>query len=174
MPVIDYKKVVTLAATVLVLSLFIYLPDLVFFLKNHVFNYAITGIIIVTILLLVPVCLFFFNLRIYYYLLALIAAFTPVALLPVFLINSVPNVEMLGLVLETNYHEVLELLGWWQLLLLLFSMLLFFGAFVLIAKRLPRKISFKTGLVVSLLSLGAFLCIPFLRTTILKYYPIVI
>jgi glucan phosphoethanolaminetransferase (alkaline phosphatase superfamily) len=126
------------------------------------------------VLLLVPVALFFYNLRIYYYILALIAAFTPLALLPVLLINSVPNVEMLGLVLETNYNEVTELLGWWLLLLLLLFVVLFFAGFVWLSKKLPKRLPLKTALLISALSLGAFLCVPFLRTTILKYYPIVI
>lgn len=171
---IAYRKWMRLAATVLLLSLFIYLPDLVFFLKNSVYNYAITGVIIVTILFLVPVALFFYNLKIYYYLLAFIAAFTPIALVPVLLINSVPNVEMLGLVLETNYHEVTELLGWWQLLFLLLLIVLFFIGFVKLSKKLPQRLHFKTAILISLFSLGAFLCIPFLRTTVLNYYPIVI
>jgi glucan phosphoethanolaminetransferase (alkaline phosphatase superfamily) len=171
---VDYRKVIVIASTVLILSLFIFLPDLFFFLKNGVYNYAFTGVIIVTVLLLVPIVLFFYNLKIYYYLLAAIAAFTPIALLPVLLINSVPNVEMLGLVLETNYHEVTELLDWGQILLLLLFIILFFVGFVGLSKKLPRRLPFKTAALVSALSLGAFLCVPFLRTTILKYYPIII
>lgn len=171
---IDSKRGIIIAGTVLMLSMLIFLPDLFFFLKNHVYNYAFTGVIIVTILFLVPVVLFFYNLKIYYYILAVLAAFTPIALLPVFLINSVPNVEMIGLVLDTNYHEVTELLGWWQLLLLLFFMIVFVVGFVKLSKKLPKKIPFKTALLISGLALGGFLCVPFLRTTVMRYYPIII
>lgn len=172
--VIGYKRGIIIAGTVLLLSMLIFLPDLFFFLKNSVFNYAFTGVIIVTVLLLVPVVLFFYNLKIYYYVLAVLAAFTPIALLPVFLINSVPNVEMLGLVLDTNYHEVTELLGWWQILLVVLSMALFFFLFVKLSKKLPKKIPFQTALLISAVALGGFLCVPFLRTTVMRYYPIVI
>ena len=166
---INYKRAATFAIAVFLLVCLIFCPDLVFFLKNGVYNYAIAGIIIVTMLLLVPIVLFSYNLKIYYYILAFIAALTPIAVLPVFLINSLPNTEMLGLVLETNSHEAMELMGW-KMLIVPLIMIAFFVAFLLISKRLPRKVNFKKAALISLVSLCCFLVIPFLRSTALVYY----
>ena len=166
----DWKRAASLLLVVLILSLFIYLPDLVFFLKNGVYDYAVIGIIIVTLLVLIPVVFFFYNLKIYYYILALLAALTPFALLPVFLINSMVNSEMLGLVLETNYNEATELLGWWQIVFIVAVIILFFILFVKVSKKLPQKLSFKTAALISVFSLSAFLTLPLFRTTAPEHY----
>lgn len=157
------------ALLVLLLSLLIFLPDAVYFLKNGVYNYLFIGMLVVPLLLLTPTVLFSLNLRIYYYILAAVSMLTPIALLPVLLINSQPNSEMLGLMLDTNYHEVTELLGW-RILLVVVIMLAFLIGFIKLSRKLPRRISLKSGLIISLISLGIFLTLPFLRTTILNYY----
>lgn len=151
------------------LTLLIFLPDVVYFLKNGVYNYLLIGMLVVPMLFLIPTVLFSFNLNIYYYILAIIAALTPIALLPVLLINSQPNSEMLGLMLDTNYHEVIELLGW-RLILIVLLMVLFFIVFLKITRKLPKKISWKKGILVSLIALSCFLVLPFLRTTALRFY----
>jgi len=157
------------AILILLLSLLIFLPDAVYFLRNGVYNYLLVGMVVVPLLLLVPTGLFFFNLRIYYTILAILSMATPIALLPVLLINSQPNSEMLGLVLDTNYHEVTELLGWriWIIALVMLAFLLIFLA---LSKKLPAKINIKKGLAISGFALMVFLLLPFTRTTILGYY----
>lgn len=162
-------KIAFVALILFVLNLLIFLPDAVYLFKNKVFNYLLIGFIISPLLLTIPTVLFFWNMRVYYYILALISAFTPIALLPVFLINSQPNTEMLGLILDTNYHEVTELMGW-RLIPLILLCIVFFVVFVLISKKLPGTLSFKRAGMISLIAIALFLLTPFTRTTKTEYY----
>lgn len=163
------RETIKILISILIIVILVFFPDLFFFLKNRVYNYALTGVVIVTVLLLVPVVLFFYNLRIYYWILAFIASLLPLAILPVILVNSLPNSEMLGLVLETNSHEASELLGW-KIFLMPVVMILIFLLVLKVSKGLPSKINFKKAALISLISLAAFLSIPFLRTFSITYY----
>lgn len=162
-----YYLIITLL-TVLILA-----PDLVFFIKNRVLNYAISGIFIVQALLFIPVVLFSRNLRIYYWILAIIVALTPVMLFSVFYMNIQVNAEMVGLVLDTNKDELMELLGW-KIILAIAGIIFFGWLFLNISSQLPKKISWKTGLIVSLIGLVSFGVLPFLRGTKLPEYRIMI
>ncbi|HUP13689.1 MAG TPA: hypothetical protein VM187_15815 [Niastella sp.] len=164
----EARKLFRLVSILLVLTILLFLPDLFFFLKNGIYDYAFTGLVIVAMLLMVPVVLFARRLRIYYYILSFFACLTPIMLLPVLLVNSLPNAEMLGLVLETNYHEVTELLGW-KLVLLPILMVVFFVLFLRITRLLPQKIAYKKGALISGICILAFLSIPFLRTMSYRY-----
>lgn len=166
---LNYKKLASLLLTVLILVCLIFLPDLFYFLKNGVYNYAVAGVVIVTMLLLVPIVFFYYNLKIYYYILAVLAALTPIAIVPVLLINSLPNTEMIGLVLETNPHEARELMGW-KIFAFPIFLILFFLLFVRVSKKLPKRIPFSRALIISLLALAGFFLIPLLRTTAMIYY----
>lgn len=157
------------AIIVLLLSALIFLPDIVYFSKNGVYNYLLIGMAVVPMLLLIPTALFSANLRIYYVLLGIIVMFSPVALLPVLLINSQPNSEMIGLMLDTNYYEVKELLGW-RIFLILLMMVAFFIVFIWLSSKLPRKIKFSLGFTISAIAMGLFLLLPFTRTTLLSYH----
>lgn len=151
------------------LTILVILPDLFFFFKNSVVNYAVSGFFIVQLLLLIPVLIFFRNLRVYYWILAFIVAFIPVMLLSVLYMNIQVNAEMIGLVLDTNVSETMELLGW-RIFLLVGIMALSVWVFIKLAYRLPKRLSFKEALVVSLIGIGGFMIIPLARTTDLRYY----
>ena len=155
------------------LTVLILLPDLVFFIKNKVLNYAISGIFIVQALLFIPIILFCRNLKIYYWILAIVVALTPVMLFSVFYMNIQVNAEMVGLVLDTNKDELMELLGW-KIILAIAGIIFFGWLFLKISSKLPQKISWKTGLIVSLIGLVSFGILPFLRGTKLPEYRIMI
>lgn len=166
---VSIKKLAILGLLLFILTLLIFLPDFVFLFRNKVYNYLLIGLVVVPVLLLIPTVLFFWNLRVYYFILALVSAFTPLTILPVLLINSQPNTEMLGLVLDTNYHEVEELMGW-KLFILPVLMILFFLLFLKVSSKLPKKLSLKTAGLISGGALVFFLLLPFTRTTATAYY----
>lgn len=157
------------AAIIGILILLIYLPDAVFFVKNNVVNYLVIGVVVVGLMLLLPVFAFSGHLRIYYFLISFVVGLSPVSILPVLLINSQPNTEMLGLLLDTNPQEVLELLGFKLLIVLLMCVVMFWITYR-ICKLLPSNISYKKGLVISGVAAAFFLSAPLFRTTDLTYY----
>lgn len=170
------KKILTIikqsykpAIIVLLLSALIFLPDIVYFSKNGVYNYLLIGMVVVPMLLLIPTVLFSFNLRIYYVLLAIVVMFAPIALLPVLLINSQPNSEMIGLMLDTNYYEVKELLGW-RIFIIILMMVAFFIMFLWLSSKLPRKIKFSLGFAISATAMVLYTLLPFTRTRLLSYH----
>lgn len=164
-----YRRLLKFCVLILLLSSLIFLPDIYYLLKNRVYNYLLIGFVIVPLLLLTPTAFFLGRIKIYYFILALISSFTPIALLPVLLINSQVNSEMLGLVLDTNYHEAVELLGW-RLILIPFLMILFFIIFIKLSRKLPQRINIRHGFIISIVSFSIFLLVPFSRTTSMKYY----
>ncbi len=170
---IDFKRLAFYYLIITLLTILILLPDLVFFIKNRVYNYAISGIFIVQALLFIPVVLFSQKLKIYYWILAIIVAFTPVMLFSVYYMNIQVNAEMVGLVLDTNKDELMELLGW-KIIFAIAGMILFGWIFIKLSSKLPAKISWKTGLFVSLIGLIAFGLIPFIRHTKLSEYRIMV
>ncbi len=149
------------------------MPDLVFFIKNGVINYAVTGIFIVQALLFIPVVFFSRNLKIYYWILAIIVSLTPIMLFSVFYMNIQVNAEMVGLVLDTNKDELMELLGW-KIILAIAGIIFFGWLFLKVSSKLPPKISWKTGIVISLFGLISFGILPFIRGTKLPEYYIMV
>lgn len=152
-----------------VLTILVLFPDLFFFIKNNVVNYAVSGFFIVQLLLLIPVVIFCRRLKIYYWILAFLVALIPVMILSVIYMNIQVNAEMVGLVLDTDKEEVTELFGW-KIFLLIGGMIFCFWLFLKLAYRLPEKISWKNGLVISLIGFLGFLVIPLMRTTDVRYY----
>ncbi len=108
----NFKQAAYYYLIITILTILILLPDLVFFVKNKVFNYAISGIFIAQALLFIPVVIFSRNLKIYYWILAIIVSLTPIMLFSVIYMNIQVNAEMVGLVLDTNKDELTESLGW--------------------------------------------------------------
>lgn len=147
----------------------IYLPDAAYFIKNSVVNYLVIGFIIVSVFLFLPVVFFYRRLRIYYILLSVVAALTPVSVLPVLLINSQANTEMIGLMMDTNWQEVKELLGW-KIFLLIGACILCFFLCKKILYTLPKQLSFKQGAAISATALLLVLLLPFSRSRDLYYY----
>jgi glucan phosphoethanolaminetransferase (alkaline phosphatase superfamily) len=168
----NFKKLIFFYFIVSLLTLLVLTPDLVFFFKNKVYNYAISGFFIVQALLFIPVVLFSRRLKIYYWILAIIVSLTPIMLVPVFLINIQVNAEMVGLVMDTNFSETKELLGWKIILVAIASF--FFGwLFIKLSKKLPSKIRYKHGLIISLIGIFSFGLLPFIRSRKLEHYPII-
>lgn len=165
----NWRKLLFYYLIIIVLTVLVLFPDLVFFVRNNVVNYAISGILIVQLLLFVPVFFFSRILKVYYWILAILVALTPVMLFSVFYMNIQVNAEMVGLVLDTNPEEVKELLGW-KIILVVLAMIVFCWVFVKLSSRLPSRISWKKGLVISLVGIGGFLVIPLIRTTDMRYY----
>ncbi len=169
----NYKKLLFYYLIVSLLTILVLLPDLVFFVKNDVINYAVSGFLIVQVLLFIPVFLFSRILKVYYWILAILVSFTPIMLFSVFYMNIQVNAEMVGLVLDTNMDEVKELLGW-KIILVVLAMFFFGWLFLKLASKLPSKISWKHGLIISLIGIFAFGLLPFIRTRKMKYYYTVI
>ncbi len=167
------QKAIKIYFFVSVITVLIFLPDVVFFLKNGVYNYAVSGFVVVQLLALMPVVLFYYNLRIYYLIAALICSIIPLALLPVLLINSQVNAEMAGLLLDTNYKEATELLGW-RVFVVAAMIVLNFLLVIWLGRRLPKKLNFKTAALISGLAILGFLAIPFLRSRDIKKHPIIL
>ncbi|RZM04637.1 MAG: hypothetical protein EOO88_55895, partial [Pedobacter sp.] len=168
----SFRKIAFTYLIISCLTLLVLMPDLVFFFKNKVFNYAFSGFFIVQALLLIPVVIFSRRLKIYYWILAVIVSLIPVMLFPVFYMNIQVNAEMVGLVLDTNKDEMMELLGW-KIILVIIAMVFFGWLFLKLSSRLPQKISWKQGLVISLIGALAFGILPFIRSRKLEYYPII-
>lgn len=166
---INFKKLLFWYLIIVLVTILLLLPDLVFLVKNKVYNYAITGIFIVQLLLFVPVFLFSRILKVYYWLIAFVVAFAPIMLLSVFYMNIQVNAEMVGLVLDTNKDEVTELLGW-KILFIILAMVFLAWLVIKLTSYLPQKISWKKGLLVSLVGIVGFLIIPLIRTTDTQYY----
>lgn len=124
-------------------------------------------------LLFIPVVIFCRNLKIYYWILAIVVAFTPIMLFSVLYMNIQVNAEMVGLVLDTNTDELKELLGW-KIILVIGGMIFFGWLFIKLSSKLPSKISWKTGLVISLFGLISFGVLPLLRKTKLENYYIMV
>ncbi len=80
---------------------------------------------------------------------------------------------MVGLVLDTNKDELMELLGW-KIILAIAGIIFFGWLFLKISSKLPSKISWKTGLFISLFGLISFGILPFVRGTKLPEYRIMI
>ncbi len=78
---------------------------------------------------------------------------------------------MVGLVLDTNKDELMELLGW-KIILAIAAMIFFGWLFLKLSSRLPSKISWKNGLFISLFGLISFGILPFIRKTKLTGYKI--
>ncbi|MEP6584510.1 MAG: hypothetical protein ABJA90_09590, partial [Ginsengibacter sp.] len=169
----DFKQVAYYYLIITILTILILLPDLVFFVKNKVFNYAISGIFITQALLFIPVVIFSRNLKIYYWILAIIVSLTPIMLFSVFYMNIQVNAEMVGLVLDTNKDELTELLGW-KIILAIAGVVFFGWLFIKISKNLPSKISWKNGLYISLFGIISFGILPFVRGTKLSEYRIMV
>lgn len=165
----NWRKLIVYYFIILLLTALVLFPDLVFFAKNGVINYAVSGILIVQFLLFIPVFVFCRNLKIYYWILGILVALAPLMLFSVFYMNIQVNAEMVGLVLDTNFDEVKELLGW-KIVLLIISMIAFCWVFIKLSSYLPSRISWKKGLVISLIGLGCFLLMPLIRTTDMRYY----
>lgn len=170
---IDFKKLIFYYLIISVLTLLVLLPDIVFFIKNDVVNYAVSGFLIVQALLFIPVAIFSRRLKIYYWILAIIVGLTPIMLFSVFYMNIQVNAEMIGLVMDTSISEVTELLGW-KIPLVIIAMVFFSWGFLKISSYLPDKISWKHGIIVSLIGIFAFGMLPFIRTRKLEYYYTVI
>lgn len=168
----NFKKYLLPICIISIVTCLVLLPDLVFFLRNHVYNYAISGFFIVGALLLIPVFLFYRNLKIYYWILIILVSLTPIMLMPVFYMNIQVNTEMVGLVMDTNKGEVIELLGW-KLLFVVIA--IFFSGWIVykLTRLLPNKIPFKNGLLLSLSGILSFGLLPFIRSRKLEYYPII-
>lgn len=166
---INFRKLIFYYFIISILTLLILFPDLVFFMRNNVINYAISGFVIVQLLLLVPVFFFSKMLRVYYWILAILVAFIPIMLMSVMYMNIQVNAEMVGLVLDTSVDEVTELLGW-KIVLMVLAMAFCFFVFIKLSYRLPSKISWKRGLIISLIGLLSYLVIPLIRTTDMRYY----
>ena len=170
---ITLKKAAKIYIIISIITVLIFLPDVVFFMKNKVFNYAISGFVIVQLLALMPVVLFYYNLKIYYYIVAALCCIIPLAILPVLLINSQVNAEMVGLMLDTNYKEATELLGW-RIFLVAAMMVLCFLLVIWLSKRLPQKTKPKTALLISGAAILIYLAIPFLRSRDISRHPIIL
>lgn len=170
---INIKKLAFYYLIVSILTILVLFPDFVFFIKNDVVNYAISGFFIVQALLLIPVFFFSRKLKIYYWILAILVALTPIMLFSVFYMNIQVNAEMIGLVMDTNPGEVTELLGW-KIVLVILAIAFFGWIFIKLTSYLPQKISWKQGLIISLIGVFAFGLLPFIRTRKLEYYYIVI
>ncbi len=170
---LNFKKIAYYYLVVTLLTILLLLPDLVFFIKNGVLNYAFTGILIVQALLFIPVVIFSKNLKIYYWILAIIVSLTPIMLFSVFYMNIQVNAEMVGIVLDTSKEELVELLGW-KIVFTIAGIIFFGWLFLKISSRLPSKISWKTGLIISLIGILSFGILPFLRGTKLPDYYIMI
>ena len=151
------------------ITLLVVTPDLVFLLKNRVYNYAFASLVVVFLLLLIPVVLFSRRLKIYYGILSIIIALTPIMLLPIFFMNIQVNTEMVGLVLETHTDEVWELLGY-KIIFLVAGMLLFGWGSYQLSKQLPSQIRWKHGLMVTIFGTVGFLAIPLIRSNTLKKF----
>ena len=80
---------------------------------------------------------------------------------------------MVGLVLDTNKEELMELLGW-KIVLAIGGIIFFGWLFLKISSNLPSKISWKTGLFISLFGLISFGILPFIRGTKLPEYRIMV
>lgn len=169
----NIKKLLFYYLIISLLTILVLFPDLVFFVKNDVINYAVSGFLIVQVLLFIPVFFFSRFLKIYYWILAILVSFTPIMLFSVFYMNIQVNAEMVGLVLDTNKDEVKELLGW-KIILVLLAMFFFGWLFLKLSSKLPSKISWKHGLIISLIGVFAFGLLPFIRTRKVKYYTTVI
>lgn len=170
---LNFKQAAYHYLIITLLTILILLPDLVFFIKNRVLNYAVSGIFIVQALLFIPVVFFSRNLKIYYWILAIIVSLAPVMLFSVFYMNIQVNAEMVGLVLDTNKDELMELLGW-KIVLAIAGIIFFGWLFLKISSKLPSKISWKTGLFISLFGLISFGILPFIRGTKLPEYRIMV
>jgi glucan phosphoethanolaminetransferase (alkaline phosphatase superfamily) len=168
----DVKAIAKNYLIISLLTLLVLAPDLVFFIQNKVYNYAISGFFIVQALLLIPVVLFSRGLKIYYWILAILVSLTPIMLVPVFYMKIQVNAEMVGLVMDTNKREVLELMGW-KMLIIIFAMIAFAWLFLKLSTRLPEKISWKQGLMLSLAGAFAFGVLPLIRTRKLQFYTLV-
>jgi glucan phosphoethanolaminetransferase (alkaline phosphatase superfamily) len=155
-----------------VLTILVLLPDMAFFLRNKVYNYAFSGFFIVQCLLLMPVVLFCRRLKIYYTLLAFIVALAPLMFLPVFYMNIQVNAEIVGIVMDSNKKEMIELVGW-NAILLLIAMILLGWLFYKLAAKLPSQISWKQGLLVSVTGLLLFGVLPFFKSNKLVNYFII-
>ncbi|HSC52297.1 MAG TPA: phosphoethanolamine transferase [Phnomibacter sp.] len=154
---------------VLLPVLLIYSPDAAYFLRNGVFNYLVIGFVVVTIFLCIPVVLFARRMKWYYLLLSFIAALSPIGIFPVLLINSQANTEMIGLLMDTNWQEVKELLGW-RILLLILSCALFFYVSKKLLYRLPAQLSYKRAGTISAIAIALTLLLPFSRSRDLFFY----
>ncbi|MBS1738492.1 MAG: sulfatase-like hydrolase/transferase [Bacteroidetes bacterium] len=169
----NIKKLLFYYLIISLLTILVLFPDLVFFVKNDVVNYAISGFLIVQVLLFIPVFFFSRFLKVYYWILAILVSFTPIMLISVFYMNIQVNAEMMGLVMDTNIEEVKELLGW-KIVLVILAMIFCAWLFLKLASRLPSKIGWKHGLIISLIGVFSFGLLPFIRTRKLKYYYTVI
>lgn len=167
-----FRKLLFYYLIISLLTLLVLFPDMIFFAKNKVYNYAFSGFFIVQALLFIPVVLFCRNLKIYYWILAIIVSLTPIMLFPVFYMNIQVNAEMVGLVLDTNKDELMELLGW-KIILVILSMVLFGWIFIKLSSRLPSKISWKQGIIISLIAIFAFGVLPLIRSRKLEYYTLI-
>ncbi len=165
----NFRKLAFYYLIVSLLTILVLFPDLVFFIKNSVFNYAVSGFVIVQLLLLIPVVIFCRRMKIYYWILGILSAFIPFMLFPVFYMNIQVNAEMVGLVLDTNVEEAKELLGW-KIILVILAMAFILWLFIKLASKLPSKLTWRQGVVVSLIGIIGFALIPLIRTTDMRYY----
>lgn len=170
---IPFKKLAYYYFIFSLLTILVLFPDLVFFMKNNVINYAISGFVLVQMLLFIPVLIFCRILKVYYWILGIIIMLIPIMLMPVYFWNIQVNTEMVGLLPSTSIGEVVELLGW-GIILMVLGMAFFLWLAIKLSRQLPSRISWKHGLLISLLGITVWLVFPLLRTTDSRYYTSII
>lgn len=168
----NLKKAAFYYLIISLLTILVLAPDLVFFFKNKVYNYAFTGFFVVQALVLIPVVIFSRRLKIYYWILAIIVSLTPIMLFPVFYMNIQVNAEMVGLVLDTNTGEMMELMGW-KVIFVILAIVFLGWLFLKISSKLPSQINWKQGAIISLIGIFAFGILPLVRSRKLQYYTLI-
>lgn len=117
----------------------------------------------------IPVVLFSRRLRLYFYLISIVAIFAPFAWIPPVIFGLGLNTDILTLTLNTNFQEAYELFGTMIWPFLLFFLIYVISYFYLVRK-VPKKISFKSGLAVSIIGVILLLTVTLIRKGTTNYY----
>lgn len=146
------KKSSNLIVVIILFSILMLIPNVVFFSLKNQFSFAFASLAIPFGLFLIPFVFFQKAVKWYFSFLFLIALLAPPALLSVFYFGDRLNFEMVSLAFFTTYSEATELLSsyiWIIAILYIIYILLMIGAI----KKLPKKISISMALGISLTGL---------------------
>ena len=150
------KKNIIYTAILFLFTLIIISPQIFFSIRDPSSATPGLNFLLTTSFLLVPLFVFYKNLKIYYFFIALYCSLTPILLLPTIMVNERISPEIISTAFHSNPHEIYELFGWKLLLLLVLIIVFFLGAWYL-TTFLPKRIDFRTGIIMSIASL-CFLC----------------
>ena len=152
-----------------VIILLISMGDLIFFIKTRQFLLASIDVLACYAFFLLPIFFFKKHLKLYAWILLPVILLAPFNTLSIIFFN-VPINDATGLlIMNTNYNEALELMKGYFLISVC-SIMVYFGLYFLLIRKMPNQITVKSAAFVSTLSISILCLLPFASLSKFPYF----